>query len=528
MKILGVELGTWSVKAVEMDTRFRRTEILDLHEVQLPLEKVNYIEAYKAAIDQILKRLPITPEKIVTSLPASSTALRFFQVPVKNLKKVEQMYRFELEDSIPFKLEDCITEHYSVRTKEGSLVFAAVAPKKHIQSFLEWLYQIHLEPDWLTFEGMGVINLFLSSKENKDIASPVLLLDIGHSKTNISIINNSQLLFFRSVSWGGAAITSSIGVSFNLGPTQADKKKIDQLNLEAKPTTGPEKDLLICGEQALSTLMTEINHSLVSFKNQYKEDIQTILLTGGTSQIRGLVPFMEKNLGKPTNLFKPFQGLTIEIKEEVKQTKDLRFGEALGRSIVFARNSTLLFNFRKDELAKSTSLDEVGEFLKNPQIVKGLKYTGILSAIFFIYALIATPLARIESQSAQDEVKKVLQDTFQSIPSKLKSSLSQDPKGLRKFIQNKNFEIEKKLKALSSNRATTLKMIKMISDSFSTTSKVDVNTLSIDDSNILIEGVLYSGELNTTTETLKKLPFIKEIKLDLNGQRFAYRGSVIK
>ena len=47
MRILAIELGSWSVKAVEIESRFRRFEVLDFHEVKLPLKMTEPTEIYK-------------------------------------------------------------------------------------------------------------------------------------------------------------------------------------------------------------------------------------------------------------------------------------------------------------------------------------------------------------------------------------------------------------------------------------------------------------------------------------------------
>ncbi|MFM8313500.1 MAG: hypothetical protein ACKOA8_04380, partial [Deltaproteobacteria bacterium] len=70
MRILSLELGSWSVKAVEIESRFRRFEILDLHEVKLPLRIDDPATIYKEALTEILAKVPSHPEKIVASLPA--------------------------------------------------------------------------------------------------------------------------------------------------------------------------------------------------------------------------------------------------------------------------------------------------------------------------------------------------------------------------------------------------------------------------------------------------------------------------
>src|SRR5690606_12144931 len=110
--------------------------------------------------------------------------------------KVEKTFHFELEDSIPFKWDDSIVEHHVYKTKEGSLVVAGLALKRHIQAHLDWLQSIGADPDWLTFEGMGLINLFLSNLDQNATsrpAGPVMLLDIGHNKTGVAIFDENRL-----------------------------------------------------------------------------------------------------------------------------------------------------------------------------------------------------------------------------------------------------------------------------------------------------------------------------------------------
>lgn len=156
MRILGIDFGTWSIKAVEMESRWRRLEVLDFHEVKMPLQLSEPVPMYQAALQQLLASLPSHPDKIVTSLPVDKIALRFLRIPIGNRKKVEQMYQFELEDNIPFKLEESALEHRISPDGRGSLVFTAVAPKKFVRSQLDWYQAIGVDPDWLCFDGMGL------------------------------------------------------------------------------------------------------------------------------------------------------------------------------------------------------------------------------------------------------------------------------------------------------------------------------------------------------------------------------------
>lgn len=531
MRILGIEFGAYSLKAVEMESRFRRMEILDLHEVRMPLQNTDPTTTYRTAVTELIGRLPHNPEKVVTSLPAAHTALRFLNIPLKQRKKVEQSFKFELEDNVPFKLEDSIIEHHVHPGKDGSLVFAAIAPKRNIQSHLDWLKSIGLDPDWLTFEGMGIINLYLSSiaeKKDEKPLGPVLLLDIGHLKTNVSIVNHNRLEFFRSIAWGGMQITQNIALGLSIPIEEAEQRKIRDLRLD-ELTGGPSEEaeeLLASAGQAFSPFLADISHSLVAYRSIYKEEVSSIILTGGTAKLPGIDEFLTNSLQIPVSFFKPFSH--VNLGKEIDVSQEMRFGEPLGRAIVFTRKSELLFNFRREDLAKGTSLTEVTTFLQNPNVIRLMRYTAVLVAMLFVHVMISGYAAESEARKASDELKKVFGETFRTgVNAKTRTLLTSDPRELKKFLDGKNNELNQKLKMLSKERTPVMSLIRAISDAFPKEVEVDVNSLALDDRQIKVEGVLYKGDLEKVTENLKTIKAFSNIKLEKDGQRFTFKGDVV-
>lgn len=521
MRILGLEFGSWSIKAVEMESKWRRLDILDFHEAKLPLHIQNPVEDYKEALSELLSKLPSHPEKTVASLLPAQAALRFLTIPVKQRKKAEQMYRFELEDTVPFRLEEAVVEHHINRVGEGSLVFAAIAPKRFVQLQLDWCKSIGLEPDWLTFDGMGTINLFLASLQGAENAAsnePLMLLDAGHTKTNIAVIDQGILKFFRSVPIGGFALTKAIALNQSVPLEEAE-------SLKAEIDLGQSGELVDLARQSLGPLITDLNHTLVSFRNQYQITPKNLVLTGGTSKLKGLTSFLAEATGLATERFRPFSGLNV--KAELQKHDEFRFAEAWGRAMVFARKSPLLFNFRKGELAKQTSLNEVSEIFKNPHIIKLMQFGAVFALILFLHVNIASYLAQKQSNDALEALRKVFTETFRTIPVKVRNTLTANPADLKKFVDQKTKDLDQKLALASRNRVPMASVIKQISGTFPNEVRVDVNTLQLDDKSLLLEGVLYDGDLNLVTENLKKLPTLSEVSLKRDGQRFTYQAKVM-
>lgn len=524
MRVLAIELGSWSVKAVELESRFRKFEILDFHEARLPLRLDEPKELYKEAISQILAKLPSHPDKIVCALPAPNLSMRFLNIPVKQKKKAEQMYQFELEDSLPFKLEDTVIEHQIYPLKESCLVFAAIAPNRFITHHLDYLKTLGLDPDWLTFDGMGLINLYGSSVALNETppSEPTLVADIGHSKTIISIIHEGRVEAFRCFNWGGMAVTKNIAVTTGDPLEQAEEKK-HQIDISA---TAQQDEVLAATRQSLGFLLTELNHSLIAYRNLFKKSISSIKVAGGTSLLKGFPEFLGKQLGGvPCEIFSP--AAQFQLKEDLRSPESPRFVEPWGRANVFSRKSPLLFNFRKSSFGKQTSIAEISTALKNPNVIKLAQYAAALVLILFVHVIASSYFAEQENQKAQEELKKVFQDTFKNAPKALKNTITSNPVQLREYIEKKNRELEEKLKMLSKSKESMISYVKKVTNSFPTTVKVDVNKLEITDRNLVLEGVLYQGDLSTVTENLKKLPQLSEVSVSNEGQRFIYKAKVL-
>jgi hypothetical protein len=290
--------------------------------------------------------------------------------------------------------------------------------------------------------------------------------------------------------------------------------------------TEETRELTHSAHQALSPLISDITHSLVAFRNLYKTEVTSLMICGGTARAWGIESYLQKNLRLPVVPFRPLESLNL--KEGLRASVDeLRFGEPVGRAMVFPRKVSLLFNFRQQDVGKGTSLTEVTTFLKNPNVIKLMKYAAILAGILMIHVFIAQQLANSEAHTASEELRKAFSKTFPSASSKQKLAMTQSPDQLRKFIDQKNQELDQKLKMISKTRAPMLGLINSISSSFPTDVHVDVNVLQIDDHSFSLEGVLYSGDINRVTENLKKITSFNQVALRREGQRFFYRGEVL-
>ncbi len=529
MRILGIELGSSSVKAAEIEVRFRKTEILDLYSVPLTADVTSDVPdtkgAYRDALSNLFRRLPIHPEKIVASLPASQAVIRFLKLPIKQVKKVEKTFQFELEDLIPFRLEDAIVESSITSYAEGCRVVAGIALKKHVESHISWLKDIGLDPDWLTFEGMGLINLFLLEMkvENEDSQGPSLLMDIGHLKTTMSVIHSGSLQMIRTVNWGGFTVTQFIASELGISLSEAEEiKKHTMAQITRGEAPSSDETLKAVGE-GISALTPDISHTLVSYLAQYKQEISTIYIAGGSSKMVGFPDLLSDHLGKPVKYFNHFSQLSMHSHMPYDL---LDYGEAIGRALVFSRNSPILFNFRKGSFAKSASFVPVDFLLKNETLLKLGKYASILILLLVVYGNVASFLFQRQISATEMELKRIVRSVFPTLSSGVQKTLMGSEEALKKFISKKDRELDEELLLLSKTKTSMLEMLLFITRAIGNEVKVDVNEVTIDNHHFSIDGVLYEGDIHLVEAGLKKIALFSEITLRQEGQRFTFEGRV--
>src|SRR3989338_7663807 len=126
MRILGIDLGSGSVKAVEMDSAFRRYEIHEYNE-----EPVGEGEDPATAARRLFERLPKKPDRMVVVLRAGRTTFRNLKLPLKDRKAIQPAIEYELEDELPYELSDSVYDYAILSSgSQGSQVHVASTLKK--------------------------------------------------------------------------------------------------------------------------------------------------------------------------------------------------------------------------------------------------------------------------------------------------------------------------------------------------------------------------------------------------------------
>ena len=162
----------------------------------------------------------------------------------------------------------------------------------------------------------------LLSQEEKELG--VALIDMGSTLTSVSIFYNGSILYTKSIPLGGNMVTNDISRIFSLSFANAERIKIingqlieelenslstievDILGEENESIEITRRDLISVIKPRIYEIVNTINEIIIESK--YNNVIANrVVITGGTSQMEGLLDFTSKVFGKKVRLAKSKQ-----------------------------------------------------------------------------------------------------------------------------------------------------------------------------------------------------------------------------
>lgn len=433
MRILGLDIGSTSIKAVEVDTAFGRFEIHEYHEV-----RVNPNESAIAVAGGLVRSLPKTPDRVVVPLRANRVTLRNLKLPTRDKKAIQASVTFEMEDDLPFETDQAASDSVIMSTHGSeSQVHVAACLRETIEDYLGLAVPSGVDPDILTTEAacyralLRKINLPAVVQER-----PVALLNIGHERTVIYIQYLGTPLLCREIPWGGREVNVILSNRYALSVDASEKTKIDHgfvLPLSQLGTVSEQqRDFSETVYEALQGLIRDIRQADLSCKNLTGFRAGMIYVTGGTS----LLPGIASVLSEETKIqCQPLRALSaIKTGVTYSEETDAKFSLAAGAALSYVTSERpYLINFRKGDYAKTGRAADLDlSFFAKP-----LRTLAISAALLLVILGVESTLYDQRLKETNVQLEKTVKSFFGSL----------SPTALKTYVANttnlkKNIEAE--------------------------------------------------------------------------------------
>ena len=342
--IFGLDLSDLSVKVMQLEKDGNTDSIRSFFTAEIPvgniedgkiINKVKVAEIIKYAIKKSGPK-KIKTKKVICSLPESKVFLRVINLPKIEESEAEEAIKWEMEANIPIPIDQAyydwqFLENEDVKDAKNSgkqdVLTVAIA-KDFVDDLMEVLEAAGLEVYGLEVESIATARSLVLQKKVTEKNESALIVDLGAERTSFIMVNAGIPTFTSSIPFSADGISDAISKGFNISLIESEKIKITH-------GIGLSNDNPVFGmvHSLLENLVQEIEKTL-DFYNEFTKNslaIDRIILCGGGANLKGLVPFLTKRLGKTVKLGDSWTNLNFGKKlPPIDRESSIRYSTVIG------------------------------------------------------------------------------------------------------------------------------------------------------------------------------------------------------
>jgi type IV pilus assembly protein PilM len=315
--VLGIDISSTRIKLIELSKQNGRLQVEAYASEPLPEnavveQAIADEEAVGNAIKKALTRSRSTVKKAAVAVAGSAVITKEIQMPAgMSDDELESQIAVEADQYIPYPLEEVAMDFEVQGLVEGNEQFENVllaACRKETVELREDAIEIAgLESDKVDVEAFTVersFELLASQLESDEEIETVAIIDVGALMTTLSVLNNGKTVYTREQMFGGQQLTEEIQRRYGIAADEAMRAK-----LEGGLPDDYGAEIL---EPFKETVVQQVSRSLQFFysSSQYN-DVDYIILAGGTASIEGLAEQVQEKIGTPVIVANPFAQMTL-------------------------------------------------------------------------------------------------------------------------------------------------------------------------------------------------------------------------
>lgn len=346
---IGLDIGTSTIKLVEIIDRGSRQELTTYAHVDLPPNLVAFSSRTKTSlkplaqlITQTIEAAQASADAVVIALPSSQIFTTTLTMPDIPNNQMDNAVKFAARDIIPINLEDTVltwskpgqnhalplpvmaaaitstspdTRHAaqpdinttgSTRETQPVTIYISVIPKQALSWCMRLAGYLRLELAAIEIEALSLTRLLTDNSR-----SSILLCDIGGFETNFHVVNHGTVSLSRNSDYGSSQIMQTL-------------------------TNTPDQST---AHQAFNPLYKEVKQIIDQLKQKSIKPPTSTILLGGGAQIPQLKSHWETTLKHPAIISNPWPGLTYpeQLEKRLRQ-----IGPQFTLAVSLARHGSVL------------------------------------------------------------------------------------------------------------------------------------------------------------------------------------------
>lgn len=324
---LGVDIGTSSIKIAELVKSGGGIELTNYAEYKGSVDTAIHSSSVKLLssqaadiIKEVMSEAHMEGKEVTISIPVYSGFSTVITLPKMSEAELEQAVAYEAKKYIPLPLSEVQFEWTKINNSQANQddktirLLSVAVTNEFINRYYEIAKLSGLTLKYLELETFSLARSLVNREGMADAAGSfnkdgektkpshkgaTIIIDIGSRSTILSVIENGWPILTRSMDVSGVefsrVLATSLGVDFNRAEELKKSKGIDAGG-----------DLLL---PLIDTVLSEARRVIDNYSQKNKSSIYEAVLSGGSAQMPGLLPYVVKSIGRETVIASPFNGI---------------------------------------------------------------------------------------------------------------------------------------------------------------------------------------------------------------------------
>ncbi|MBY0415173.1 MAG: pilus assembly protein PilM, partial [Bdellovibrionales bacterium] len=323
MNILAIDIGSYSVKFVEVNTSRRNYVLVEKVEVILDEVKSQYPnvtnthELQKEIITHFIQKKP-SDIKILFQVPNEMLTTRYLEIPGTSKRKTEQIIPFQLEENLPYSLQNA---HFSSRINKKNNSFSVLSNITQLnvfKDFFAYFENKEAQPSILTSE-ISIIQAYIDHIKMNETCC---ILDFGHKTTKIYFIQDRQVVSNHTSYVAGNAINEVIAKTYQISMENAIIYKHANAFMlnddQLAQVSSEQKSFALLMKQIFNPIILDLRRWEIGHRVKYGTTIEKFYILGGSSNINNLDNFIHFHTAIPVETLPPLLDLKNDYTAQEK------------------------------------------------------------------------------------------------------------------------------------------------------------------------------------------------------------------
>lgn len=324
--LVGVDISSTSVKILELSEKNARYYVESYALVPLPegtvVEK-NIVnpEAVAEAIETAIEKGNPSTDVAAFAVPTSTVIHKVIEMD-KDLSddELEVQIRMDAEQYIPFPLDE-VSLDFEVLPEpashnDKSQVLLVATRTENLDTRNEALMFAGLTAKIADVESYAMERALKVFANTLPIGANIIaLLDIGHSMTTLSVMVGGKIIYTREHVFGGRQLTTDIQNRYGMSFSEAGRAKKERTLPDDYETEVLMPFMGSVAQQAQRSLQ-------LFFSSSQYNDIDHILLAGGTANLEGLAKYLQHELSYRVTVANPFLHMGFSPQISIKKLEE--------------------------------------------------------------------------------------------------------------------------------------------------------------------------------------------------------------